>query len=162
MLRKQFIKTGLFSSLGIVLAPPALASDDPSPSIIKEFVLAGHNDIEKLKSLLNDDPRLMYTRHHWGNGDFESAIEGAGHVGNIEIVKYLIEKGARPNIFTLASLGENQIVKSLLQRFPELLFSKGPHGFTLLHHAKVGADDSGELHEFLIESGLNKYKLPLH
>jgi hypothetical protein len=49
-------------------------------------------------------------------------------------------------------LGKTELVKPILETYPELLFAKGAHGFTLLHHAKVG--ESKELYDYLIVKGL--------
>jgi hypothetical protein len=40
--------------------------------------------------MLAELPTLLYATWDWGNGDFETALEGAGHVGNKEIANYLI------------------------------------------------------------------------
>ncbi len=101
--------------------------------------------------MLDEYPNLLFSRYDWGNGDFEEAIEGAGHVGNKEITGYLIEKGARPNIYVLTMLGETAIVKSVVEKYPSLLKGKGPHGLSLLHHAKVGGESSKDLFNFLDE-----------
>ena len=90
---------------------------------------------------------------------FEQAIEGAGHLGNKDIARYLIENGARPNIYVLTMLGETGMVKSILMKYPQLLNGKGPHGFTLLHHATKGGDDARELLEFFKEKGLTEMQI---
>lgn len=99
--------------------------------------------------------------YDWGGGDFETALEGAGHVGDKEIANYLIGEGARANIFALTMLGKTQIVKPVLEEFPNLIFSKGPHGFTLLHHAKVGGKDSEELYDYVQTKGLSEMKIKI-
>ncbi len=106
--------------------------------------------------MLEQYPNLLYCRYDWGNGDFEEAIEGAGHVGNKEIAKHFIEAGARPNIFVLTMLGETAIVKAILEKYPALLTSKGPHGFTLLHHAQKGGDGAANLIDYFQQKGLTE------
>lgn len=167
MNRKSFIKTGIISSLGLGLVPTLVFGanqTDPEPykvELVKEFVLAGHFNLDKVKSMLNDYPNLLYSRYDWGNGDFEEAIEGAGHKGNKEVANYLIEKGARVNLFVLTMLGKTSLVKPTLEAYPNLLFSKGPHGLTLLHHAEIGGKESKELYDYLLSKGLTKKKLNL-
>ncbi len=131
-------------------------SDPISIKTIEEFVKAGHNDLKKVKEMLNAKPNLISCRYDWGNGDFEEAIEGAAHVGNKEIATYLISQGARINLFVLTMLGENELVKPILKKYPKLIFSKGPHGFTLLHHANIGKNQ--EMTDFLIKEGLTVTK----
>ncbi|MFY0650482.1 MAG: hypothetical protein JXQ96_00545 [Cyclobacteriaceae bacterium] len=165
--RKSFITTGIGAGLGLSLTPYLVLSkglQEPAQlekPLVKEFVVAGHKDLDKVKSMLNDYPNLLYCRYDWGNGDFEEAIEGAGHLGNKEIANYLIEQGARVNIFVLTMLGKVKIVKSMLQEYPNLVNAKGPHGFTLLHHAKVGGEESRELFDYFQEKGLTETNIPL-
>ena len=167
MNRNSFIKKGIISSLGLSLVPTlafGAAQNDPEPykvQLVKEFVLAGHFNLDKVKNMLNDYPNLIYSRYDWGNGDFEEAIEGAGHKGNKEVANYLIEKGARVNLFVLTMLGKTSLVKPTLEAYPNLIFSKGPHGLTLLHHAEIGGEGSKELHAYLLENGLTVNSMSL-
>ena len=165
MKRNTFIKRSIG---GIALAgimPTVLFSQnqqEPAPldsKLVKEFVVAGHKNIQLVKEMLNERPNLIYSRYDWGNGDFEEAIEGAGHLGNKEIANFLISKGARVNLFVLTMLGKTDLVKPVLEAYPNLIFAKGPHGFTLLHHAKVG--EATELHDYLIEKGLTETHIPI-
>ena len=96
-----------------------------------------------------------------GGGDFETALEGAGHVGNKEIANYLIDRGARTNLFVLTMLGKTALVKAFLDLYPQYLTARGPHGLTLLHHAEKGGDDAKELFDYFKEKGLNESKAQL-
>jgi hypothetical protein len=139
-----------------------LAKGDPlPPEKVKEFVVAGHSNLARVKEMLAESPTLLYATWDWGGGDFETAIEGAGHVGNKEIANYLIDQGARTNLFVLTMLGKTQIVKSYLEVFPAYLQARGPHGFTFLHHAQRGGDDAKELLDYLTGKGLKETKSPL-
>jgi len=51
-------------------------------------------------------------------------------------------------------LGKTDLVKPILETYPNLMTAKGPHGFTLLHHAKVGGKDAEELYSYLQEKGM--------
>ena len=165
--RNSFIKKGILTSLGLGLIPSLSyggSQNDPEPykvELVKEFVLAGHFDLDKVKNMLDDYPNLIYSRYDWGNGDFEEAIEGAGHKGNKEVANYLIEKGARVNLFVLTMLGKTNLVKPMLEAYPNLIFAKGPHGLTLLHHAEIGGEESKELHSYLLEKGLTEKSISL-
>jgi hypothetical protein len=131
--------------------------DGPPPlptSLVKEFVIAGHGNFTKVQAMLLENPNLIYSKFDWGNGDFEAAIEGAGHVGNKEIANYLIQAGSRVTIYVLTTLGKTDLVKPILETYPSLITAKGPHGFTLLHHAKVGGKDAEELYTYLQEKGM--------
>jgi hypothetical protein len=119
------------------------------PELVKEFVIAGHGDLDKVKAMLEKQPHLLNASWDWGDGDFEEAIEGAGHVGNRDIALYLISKGARMNIFTAAMLGNFHIVQQMIDSFPELLKAQGPHGLDLLHHATAGGEQALRVLNFL-------------
>ena len=164
MKRRQFISN---SALGIPLLGSALFEQDPMrpkplklpDDLVKDFVSAGHNDLPAVQKMLKDHPSLVYASWDLGGGDFETALEGAGHVGDREIAEFLIGQGARANIFTLAMLGHTGTVISLLATFPSLLNAKGPHGFSLLHHAERGG--AQELVQHLRDLGLTERKFSL-
>ena len=165
MNRKTFIKIGIGSFIGLSTNSKftfGANHNEPDPiktSIVKEFVVAGHKNLVRVQEMLEDYPNLLYSRYDWGNGDFEEAIEGAGHLGNKDIANYLIEQGARVNLFVLTMLGKSKLVIPTLEEYPNLLNSIGPHGFTLLHHAKVGGIDSLKIQEYLIENGLSETQI---
>ena len=161
MNRKKFIKNSLSTTLGISIIPSiSLASVNQNPikiNLVKEFVIAGHKDLNKVKEMLYDYPGLIHCRFDWGNGDYEEAIEGAGHQGNKAIANYLIEQGARVNLFVLTMLGKSELVKPILEEYPSLLNASGAHGFSLLHHAKIGESDA--MIQYLTEKGLTETKI---
>ncbi len=170
--RKSFLQQLAIGAGGLVAIPNLLyakstssknlLTDDPlPPDMVKDFVVAGHKDLDKIKSMLKEKPNLLYAAWDWGNGDFETALEGAGHMGLKDIASYLIEQGARPNIFVLTMLGKTREVKTLLKSYPELLNSKGPHGFTLLHHAQKGGDVSKTLLKYFQDKGLKETNIKI-
>jgi hypothetical protein len=173
MHRKNFLLQSVIGA-GTIIAIPGLLlgqdippkkelpKGDPLPSEkVKEFVVAGHNNLDKVKQLLGEFPTLLYATWDWGTGDFETALEGAGHVGNKDIANYLIGIGARTNLFVLTMLGKTQIVKAYLDTYPQYLTARGPHGFTFLHHAQRGGDDAKELLDYLQSKGLKDTKTAL-
>ena len=138
------------------------AKADPLPAEkVKDFVSAGHNNLDKVKTLLAEFPTLIYATWDLGGGDFETGLEGAGHVGNKDIANFLIEKGARTNLFVLTMLGKTQIVKAYIETYPSYLYARGPHGFTLLHHANRGGEEAKELVEYLQSKGLKETRAAL-
>lgn len=144
---------------GIPTKPPKL---EPLPAEkVKEFVGAGHNNLAKVKELLLEFPTLLYATWDWGGGDFETAIEGAGHVGNKEIANYLVSQGARANMFVLTMLGKTQVVKPYLEAFPEYLKARGPHGYTFIHHAQRGGEEAKELLDYFQSKGLTEARVAL-
>lgn len=167
MNRKKFLTNSAGGVAALMINPfqtiakPYAEIEPYKLETVKAFVGAGHGKLDVVKQMLEEYPNLLYCRYDWGSGDFEEAIEGAGHVGNKEIAQYLIEKGARPNIYVLTMLGETSIVKAILERYPSLLNGKGPHGLSLLHHAKAGGESSKELYSYFEEKGLKEMKFKI-
>lgn len=128
--------------------PPALPLE-----LVRDFVGAGHGNLDKVKSMLDEHPTLLNATYDWSNGDFETAIGGAGHMGRADIADFLIGKGARADIFVYTMLGDKAIVEALIKRNPNLISSKGPHGISLLRHAEMGKERAAELHAWLVEKG---------
>ncbi|MFZ6014023.1 MAG: ankyrin repeat domain-containing protein [Bacteroidota bacterium] len=145
MSRSQFIKAASVTATSLILPGIVPAQnqvqDKPAPiklETVKEFVGVAHGKFDRVKEMLENDHLLLHVSYDWGGGDFESPIEAAGHVGNKEIANYLLSKGARYNIYLACMLGHLETVKQVLTFNPGLLNSKGPHGFTMLHHAQKG------------------------
>lgn len=170
MNRKKFLYTVTGGTAGLILlnqfsSGQTPAKQDPPPpyaaSLVKEFVGAGHKDLSKVQTMVAEYPNLVHSKYDWGNGDFESAIEGAGHVGNVAIAEYLINAGSRVSLFVLATLGKTALVKPVLEAYPKLIFANGPHGFTLLHHAKLAGKEGEELYNYLQEKGLKETKVKI-
>lgn len=141
---------------GGLLAASAPQQDKPAPlgaDLVRDFVIAGHGNLPKVKEMLEKQPALLNATWDWGGGDYETAIGGAGHVGNREIAEFLIGQGARFDIFVAAMLGRVDVVKQLIGAYPNLKSSKGPHGLKLKHHAQKGGDGAKEVLDFLTETG---------
>jgi hypothetical protein len=161
MNRKKFILDAGAGAAGLLLLntgataqTPQQTLPDPYPqALVKEFVIAGHGDINKVQAMMKEHPNLIYSKFDWGNGDFEAAIEGAGHVGNKDIANLLLDAGSRVTLFVLTMLGKTELVKPILEAYPKLVFANGPHGFTMLHHAKVAGADGQELYDYLLQKG---------
>lgn len=106
--------------------------------MVQDFVIYAHFDLEMTKTLLAKEPRLIAAHMDWGGGDWESGLGGASHLGNKDIVNFLLEKGARIDIFCSAMMNKLDVVKSFLTLQPNLIDSYGPHGITLHKHAEMG------------------------
>jgi ankyrin repeat protein len=169
--RRLFLKQSITSATGLGLLPFfAIANFKDAPKIdtpkldaelVRQFVAVCHGNFDKVKELYAKEPKLIFSSHDWGNGDFENGIEAAGHTGGKEIAHFLLDKGARINFFTLCMLGDFKTVKKMLKDFPYLLNAKGPHGFTPLHHANQGKEDAERVKKYLISLGATETKIPL-
>ena len=117
--------------------------------LVEEFVGKAHADLDRVIELLAREPGLVNATWDWGGGDFESAIGAAGHMGRRDIANYLLEHGARIDIFVAAMLGNLEFVKAALSAFPEARAVPGPHGIPLIAHAKAGGDEAQAVLDFL-------------
>lgn len=168
MKRSHFIKAVGGSSL-VLAATPLLSFGQPQlndPQLDKElveiFVGKAHSDMDTIKELLKEHPTLLNAAHDWKFGDFETALGAASHVGYKDLAQFLLDEGAQANIFTAALFGKLEIVKPMLEAFPSTLNVKGPHGFTLLHHAEKGGEEAIKVVDYLKELGATEGKIKLY
>jgi hypothetical protein len=117
--------------------------------LVKEFVGKAHGDLERVQQLLHQEPGLLNAAWDWGGGDWETALGAAAHMGRKDIAGYLLEQGARLDLFAAAMLGKLQIVQAILADNPSLRASLGPHGIPLLQHAKAGGTEAEQVLKWL-------------
>jgi hypothetical protein len=119
---------------------PALPPQFPShePDTVREMVGVAHGNVARVRALLANRPALANATWDWGFGDWETALGAASHVGNREIAAMLLAAGARPTLFSAAMLGQLDVVKAFVAAHPGVQRIRGPHGFTLLAHARAG------------------------
>src|SRR5262245_5629872 len=115
--------------------PPPIAAE-----VVSEFVRKAHSDLARVQEMLAAEPRLVNACWDWGGGDFESALGAAAHTGKREIALYLLEHGARMDVFAAAMLGQLDVVKAAIAANPHALRATGAHGIPLLAHAKMGGE----------------------
>jgi hypothetical protein len=115
----------------------------------QDFVIYAHSDLDMVKKLYERQPNLLNATLDWGDGDWETALGGASHMGRKDIVKFLLSKGARMDLFCAAMMGQLEIVKSMLTLEPALIDARGPHGFNLHFHAQVGQADAKPVLDYL-------------
>jgi hypothetical protein len=175
--RKQFLlgssaaAVGLFCGRGLLQAQPASSPHGPAQSItpesadnvpdfpehhpqldrprVKRFVIAGHGNWPAVKAMLAEEPNLINGAIDWGNGDFETALGGASHMGRRDIAEYLLEHNARMDIFAATMLGQIDIVTAAVAAFPNIVYVPGPHGIPLIVHAEKGGPAAKAVLEFL-------------
>lgn len=164
--RKQFIYSALSGTTVFMLNPlkaTIITEEKPQldAALVKEFVGTAHRDMTKVVEMYTAHPTLLNAAWDWGGGDFETALGAASHVGYIELVNFLIGKGAQMNFLTLCLLGKTELVKIMLTAYPVLINMKGPHGFTPLHHAINGEENALEVKEYLLSLGAIETKFNL-
>ena len=119
------------------------------PATVQGFVANAHGDLDVVRSLLDQEPALVNAAWDWGGGDWETGLGAAAHMGRRQIALYLLEHGARLDLFAAAMLGYFDIVTAILSDFPEMRDALGPHGIPLVEHARVGGADSRAVLELL-------------
>jgi hypothetical protein len=175
--RKEFligsgaVAVGLFCGRGLLQAQPPTSPSGAAPAItpesadnvpdfpehhpqfdrarVKRFVIAGHVNLAAVKAMLAEEPNLINGAIDWGNGDFETALGGASHMGRRDIAEYLLEHNARMDIFAATMLGKLDIVKAAIAVFPNIVHVPGPHGIPLIVHAEKGGPAAQAVLEFL-------------
>ena len=125
-------------------APPQL-----DPAKVQAFVVNAHGDLDVVRSLLEEEPALVNAAWDWGGGDWETGLGAAAHMGRRQIALYLLEHGARLDLFAAAMLGYFDIFTAILSDFPEMRDALGPHGIPLVEHARVGGADARAVLELL-------------
>jgi hypothetical protein len=120
---------------------------------VREIVGASHRNEAKVRELIEAKPALVNAWWDWGYGDWESPLGAASHVGNRAIAAFLIEHGARIDIFAATMLGMTEVVKAFVKAQPGVQRTLGPHGITLLAHAKAGGVPAAETLAFLESLG---------
>jgi hypothetical protein len=121
--------------------------------LVREMVTVSHFDLKRVKELLEARPSLARAAWDWGFGDWESALGAASHTGNRAIAGYLIEKGARPSLFSAAMLGQLDVVKGFITAHPGVQRTRGPHSISLLAHAKAGGAGASVVYDYLQSLG---------
>lgn len=124
--------------------------------LVKDFVSKGHSDLDGTGQMLAEMPTILNAAWDWGNGDYETALGGASHMGRPDIAELLIGQGARMDIFTAAMMGKLTLVKAFVDSYPASLYSRGPHGISLMTHAVKGGDAALEVVEYLKSQGITK------
>ena len=154
--RRCFLGLATVAGLGALAAPaatpppastplpalPPVPDEFPTqaPSLAREFVGVSHGNLARVNELLTLHPTLANAAWDWGFGDWETALGAASHMGNVEIATALLAHGARPSVFSAAMLGQLAVVRAFVEASPGVQGTPGPHGITLLAHAKAGGD----------------------
>ena len=165
--RRSFLSVTGLSTLGMSAAvtrawgqpaaPPAVSSADvypgQDPALVKEVVGASHGNFARVREIVERQPAYARASMDWGFGDWETCIDAAAHVGNKPIADFLLTHGARPTIFSAAMMGQLDVVKAFIAARPGLQKTHGPHGITLMSHARAGGADAAAVVQYLMQAG---------
>lgn len=124
--------------------------------LVKDWVGKAHQrKLEPMIELLTREPNLIQSSWDWGNGDWESGLQAAAHTGSREMAVFLLERGARVDLFAVTMLGQLAMLKSAIDTFPASLHVRGAHGIPLLSHAVVGAAPARPVLDYLLAKGVD-------
>jgi hypothetical protein len=118
-------------------------------TLVQEFVGKSHGDLDRVKELVGQEPALINAAWDWGGGDWETGLGAASHMGRSDIANYLLEHGARLDLFAAAMLGKLELVRAALDAYPEAIRIPGPHGIPLIAHAQAGGNAAMQVYEYL-------------
>lgn len=118
---------------------------------VQSVVAASHGDFDRVRELVEEQPALAKASWDWGFGDWETPLGAASHTGRRDIADFLVAHGARPTIFSAAMMGDLPTVEAFLNANPGLHLLHGPHGISLVRHARVGGEDARPVLDFLLD-----------
>lgn len=165
--RRVFLAAAPAAALaGVMLAPTRTRGQSPEaygatpngfpqqdPALVRDIVGASHVNIDRVRELLAQQPELAKASYDWGFGDWETALGAASHTGRVEIAELLLAHGARPTLFSAAMLGQLSVVRAFIEAQPGVQRTPGPHGITLLRHARAGGERAAKVVEYLESVG---------
>lgn len=124
--------------------------------VIDILKAARSGDPERVKTLLESDPRLLAARDPLGNTALILAVNSGHH----EIAELLLSSGVKPDIYEAASIGKTDLVAAHLEADASLIDAYSREGFTALSlAAHFGHLDTLR---FLIERGGNINAISKH
>lgn len=163
--RRRFVVLASAAGLGAI-APRSLVADEQAgsppiadgfptqaPELVREMVGVSHANLARVKELLDLHPSLANAAWDWGFGDWETALGAASHTGRVEIARVLLARGARPTLFSAAMLGQLAVVRAFVEASPGVQGTPGPHGITLLAHARAGGEAAQPVLDYLTSVG---------
>jgi len=121
---------------------------------VRDFVIAAHGNLPRVREMLIKYPHLVNERHQWAENDAETAIQAAAQVGSAAVAEYLLAHGAPLEICTAAMLGRKDAVERMLEEDPKLINATGAHGIPLLPHAALS--NNLELAKMLYQRGAKR------
>jgi len=108
--------------------------------LVKEFVMVSHGRLDAVMELLAKESGLLRSSVDWGEGDWECGLEAAGHVGNRDIARVLLDHGAPMTVFCAAMLGDKDLVEAFASTDPDVAHRPGVHGISLIYHVAISGN----------------------
>src|SRR5437867_2571777 len=149
------VSAGMLRSAPRAAAPAGVSDLFPAhpPELVREMLAVSHGNLARVREIVDARPSLARAAWDWGYGDWETALGAASHVGNRPIAELLLENGAPPTIFSAVMLGQLDIVKTFIAASPGLQRLRGPHGLTMMVHARMGGAPAAAVVKYLESLG---------
>jgi len=125
-------------------------------TVVDLLQAARAGDIERVKTLLKADPRLLVARDPMGN----TALIIAVNSGHEALADLLFDAGVEPGLHEAAAIGDSGRVRAALDRHPERLDTDSPEGFTPL--ALAAHFGHLEVMRVLIDRGADVNRVATH
>jgi RNA polymerase sigma factor (sigma-70 family) len=125
-------------------------------TVVDLLQAARAGDIERVKTLLKADPRLLVARDPMGN----TALIIAVNSGHEALADLLFDAGVEPGLHEAAAIGDSGRVRAALDRDPEGLDTYSPEGFTPL--ALAAHFGHLEVMRLLIDRGAEVNRVATH
>lgn len=141
------------ASASLLATAPLAAQAGPNQlesTQVRNFVGKSHRDFDAVVRMLKDEPLLVNSAWDWGNGDWETGLGAASHMGRRDIAELLIDSGARIDLFAAAMLGQLSIIRAIGQVYPDFHATPGPHGIPLITHTIYGKAPARATFEYVL------------
>ena len=125
-------------------------------TVVDLLKAARAGDIERVKTLLKADPRLLVARDPMGN----TALIIAMNSGHEALADLLCDAGVDPGLHEAAAIGDSDRVRAALERDASLLDTDSPEGFTPL--ALAAHFGHLEVMRLLIDRGADVNRVATH
>ena len=125
-------------------------------TVVDLLKAARAGDIERVKTLLKADPRLLVARDPMGN----TALIMAVNSGHDALADLLFDAGVEPGLHEAAAIGDSGRVRAALEREPAQLDTDSPEGFTPL--ALAAHFGHLEVMRLLIDRGADVNRVATH
>lgn len=116
--------------------------------LVKEFVIAAHGDLDKVKAMHAQEPDLIDIPNAETG---ETPLAAAAHMGNRPIAEYILAQGVPTNICTAAMLGQAETVRQFLEADSTQATAVGAHGIPIMFH--VALSGHTEIADMILEHG---------
>jgi RNA polymerase sigma factor (sigma-70 family) len=125
-------------------------------AVVELLKAARAGDIERVKTLLKADPRLLVARDPMGN----TALIIAVNSGHEALAELLFDAGVEPGLHEAAAIGDSRRVRAALERDASLLDTDSQEGFTPL--ALAAHFGHLEVMRLLIDRGADVNRVASH